>query len=450
MTICSRSASAIWGLLAYGLCLLSLSLPGPAFSQVVLSDERFIHYTIKPGDTLSALVAQFFNGNDGLSLVSKLNQLGNPNKVQVGKVIKLPRDRIKFRPSNATVSRLNCSGVTLLGGSEPVTVRAGMSLSEGAVLKVPPSCQFAITLEDASTVNLLSGAVIQLKTLRVNVLEPSPEIQIELLEGRISVDVPRKRLDGDAPFRVKTPTSVAGVRGTQFRVGFDAVDRQSQVEVATGEVGAKGHEELGEKRASANQGVPVLSAGKSLPLENLPRAPAFKKTELVPSALAVQDVLLEFDVDPKTHKLSLIKAQDAGFSLAQNEIKLLKPEVVVADLGNKAVFYQVAAISETGLYGSTADIAICRGYIRGKNWRCNVQFDLSGLGKPFLYLEHLDADGGSKVLLNAPIDISVNDQAVFRGVQPGVYKWRVEYVVTESLNSKMSGQFQLIALPGND
>ncbi len=448
MTICSRGAFGLWSFLASTWILLSL--PGPAFSQVVHSDERFIHYKIKPGDTLRGLVAQYFNGDDGLSLVSKLNQLDNPNKVQVGKVIKLPRERIKFMPSTATVSRLNCSGVTLLGGSDPVQVRAGMSLSEGAVLKVPPSCQFAITLDDASTVSLLSGAIIQLKTLRVNLLEPSPEIQIELLEGRISVDVPRKRLDGDAPFRVKTPTSVAGVRGTQFRVGFDAVDRQSQVEVTSGEVGAKGNEELREKRALGNQGVPILSTGKSLPLENLLRAPAFKNTGFVSSAQAVQDVLIEFDVDPKTHRLSLIKSQDAGFSLAQSEIKLLKPEVVVADLGNKAIFFQVAAISETGLYGSTSEMSICRGYIRGKTWRCHVQFDLSGLLKPVLYFERLDSEGGSKVLMNGPIDVSVNDQAVFRGVPSGLYKWRIEYTVSETLNSKMSGHFQLIALPGND
>ncbi|PUE07100.1 hypothetical protein B9Z51_14575 [Limnohabitans sp. T6-5] len=424
--------------------------PAPVLAQVVASDERFIHYKIKPGDTLRAFVAQYIFGDDGLALVTKINQMDNPNKVQVGKVIKLPRERIKFRPSTATVSRLNCTGVTLLGGDSPVTVSAGMSLTEGAVVRVPPGCQFGLTLEDASTVSMLSGAVIQLKTLRVNVLEPSPDIQIELLEGRIFVDVPRKRLDGDAPFRVKTPTSVAGVRGTQFRVGFDAADRHSQVEVAFGMVGAKGHDETEEKRAAGNQGVPVLPTGKSLPVETLPKSPMFKKFSFVPSAQAVQDVLLEFEVDPQTHKMALVKAQDVAFSLAQNEIKLLKPEVVLADLGNKAVFYQVAAITETGLYGATADYAVCRGYVRGKDLRCNVQFDLAGLSKPVLYFERLDADGGAKILLNAPIDVRVNDQAVFRGVPSGIYKWRIEYAVSDTLNAKLTGQFQLIAFPGND
>jgi hypothetical protein len=129
---------------------------------------------------------------------------------------------------------------------------------------------------------------------------------------------------------------------------------------------------------------------------------------------------------------------------------LSNPEVLVSDLGNKAVFYQVAAISETGLYGSTAEFAICRGFVRGKDLRCNVQFDLAGLEKPTLYFERLDADGGSKVMLNAPVDVSVNDQAVFRGVPSGVYKWRIDYVVSANLKAKMAGQFRLIAVPGND
>lgn len=430
---------------------MSLALPAAAvWAQAAGSlapDADHLVYPMKPGDTLMGLVNRFMEGPDPLKQLMSVNRFANINRIPVGAKIKIPRSLLKYTPSTATVTRLNCKSVIQIDGTAAVPIKTGTVLGEGAVVRIPAGCQFALTLEDESTLRLMSGAVIQLKTLRRNPLEASPEVKVELLDGRMEIDVPKKRLQTDAPFQVITPTSVAGVRGTEFRVDFDAKQRNSQVEVKVGVVGARGPAETTEKRPSAGQGVAITADGKALDIETLPMPPRFDSGQALPGG---QDWLLKFNADPKIQRFLLVTAEDANFSAPGLQEQSTQPQVRATALGTKPVFYQWSSISATGIMGNAQDYAICKGYKRQDIWRCNVPFNVLGLSKPHLLFQKIESTGQVFDLLNGPVQVADNNLLVFRGLPSGVYRWRIEHEVSTSMKAVINGQFELVAMPGTD
>lgn len=410
-------------------------------------DADHLVYQMQPGDTLLGLVAKHMQGADALKRLIQANKLVNVNRISVGHKINIPRDLLKHTPATATVTRLNCKSVIQIDGNASAPIQMGTVLSEGAVLRIPAGCQFALTLEDDSMLRLMSGAVIQLKTLRRNAFETSPEVKIELLDGRMEIDVPRKRQSNDAPFQVLTPTSVAGVRGTEFRVGFNARQRTSQVEVKVGAVGARGGQEKAEKRAQSGEGVAIAANGQSLDIEKLLSAPRYSKAEAQGDS---KDWLLKFEADPSADRFMLLTAEDANFSAPVTESQPKQSQVLAPELGVKPVFYQWASVSTTGLLGSSQDFAVCKGYKRLDQWRCNVPFNMAGFNNPHLHFQKVDAQGQTVDLVNGPIQANVNNLLVFRGLPSGVYRWRIQHDVSGSMKAGINGQFELVAIPSAD
>jgi len=429
-----------------GVVLAMLMMAGPLRAQSVPESDHLV-YQMQPGDTLLGLVNKHMQSPDALKQLIQANRLTNVNRISVGQKIQIPRRLLKHIPSTATVTRLNCKTVILIDGNAASPIKAGSILGEGAVLRIPAGCQFALTLEDESTLRLMSGAVIQIKTLRRNPLEASPEVKVELLDGRMEIDVPRKRLSNDAPFQVLTPTSVAGVRGTEFRVGFDAKQRTSQVEVKVGAVGARGGLEKSEKRTETGQGLAVMANGQSLDVEKLLMPPRYVSGEVQTGG---KDWLLKFESPPQAERFWLVTADDANFGAILSEAQPTQAQVLAPDLSSKSVFYQWASISATGLMGQSQDYAVCKGYKRLDQWRCNVPFNMEGFVNPHLHFQKVDPQGQTVDLINGLIQANVNNLLVFRGLPSGVYRWRIQHEVSAGMKASINGQFELVAIPGKD
>jgi hypothetical protein len=421
----------------------SLVLLAAGAASAAESEDHLL-YKLQPRDTLLSLVAQYMQGPDALAQLIKLNKIANPNTMPVGYQLKIPRSLIKYNPSTATVTRLNCRTITRLEGESAVPVQSGDVLSEGAVVRIPAGCQLAVTLEDASVLRMMSGAVIKLKTLRRNMLETSPEVRVELLDGRVEVDVPRKRPGGDAPFEIRTPTSVAGVRGTEFRVGFDARQRNSQVEVLKGVVSAQGRADNAEQRANAGQGVPIEANGKARPVENLLTAPRFAQGQ---ASGPGGDWTLSFSAPAEASQTVVRLSEDASFSFLYSEELLREPKLAVTDFGSRTVFQQWASVSATGITGYTTNYGFCKGYKRLDAWRCNVNFNMTGLSNPRLRFEKVEDKGAPLVIVDQDIRITSNDQLVLRGVPSGVYQWKLDYDMGSNRRASLNGQFELVAMP---
>jgi hypothetical protein len=399
------------------------------------------------GGTFWGLVNRHLQSPDALKQLIQANRSVDVHRIEVGQKINIPRQLLKHTPSQATVTQLNCKTITQIEGQSAANLKMGAMVKEGVILRIPAGCQFALTLEDESTLRLMSGAVLQITRLRKNSLETSPEVKVELLDGRMVIDVPRRRLGNDAPFQVLTPTSVAGVRGTEFRVSFDALLGTSQVEVNEGAVGVRGRLDQAEKRTESGYGVAISASGQSLAVEKLLSSPRFANAEVQDGR---KDWLLKFEAPPEADRFLLVTADNANFANVSSVTTSKQAQVLASNLGTQSVFYQWASLSSSGLMGNAQDFAVCHGYKRFDKWRCNVSLNMDGLVKPHLVFQKVEGPDQFVELLNEPVQSVANDFLMFRGLPSGVYRWRIQHEVSANLKAAVQGQFELIAIPGGD
>lgn len=418
-------------------CILAVPLP-----QAIAQEGSPVLYKVQSGDTLSGLVSRYLQGTDALRQLVEFNAISNPNAVPVGYSLKIPRQLLKHVPSSATVSRLNCTGITRQQGETSLALKLGDEVQEGHVVRIPAGCQLALTLEDDSTLRMMSGSVIRFKALRRNALEVSPEVRVELLDGRIEANVPRKRQDNDAPVEIRTTTSVAGVRGTEFRVAFDPAAQGSQVEVLSGVVAAQGSADAKEQLAKAGQGVAIAPDGKALPVEDLLAAPQYADSQ----AGAGTQWVLRFTAPDLAKQLLVRQSEDVSFAFLSASDALTQPQLAVRDVGPNAFYQQWSSVSSSGIVGYGQNYALCKPYKREDLWRCNVTFNLGGLTNPHLRLLKLDASGQETPILDKALPIEQNDQLVLRGLPVGQYKWHIESDLAPNRRTSQQGDFLLVAI----
>ncbi len=416
------------------------SLSVQAETQAPADKSEFI-YEMKQGDTLLGLVAKYFKNAAAINEIAKINQLKDVNKIPVGKKLLFPRGLINSTPSKANLTSLDCAEpIQVNGVSKQVAV--GEILNQGSTIQIPKGCQAGLTLEDSSTVALLSGTLIKIKTLQKNPFEKSPEVEFELLNGRVEVDVP-KRQAGDAPFQVRTPSSLAGVRGTKFRVAFDIDAGNSQVEVKQGNVAAKGRVDETSKSITDNKGVAIAASGVAGDVETLPNPPEFLSYQKLKSTTGFG---LKFASAESNLKYALVKSSDANLASMTDVGRFDLPEIQTEQVSASAVFYQWTAISKTGLFGNPKQYAFCAS-TKGKKALCDVNFNMRGMQQVYLHIQRVSPDSKQLVdIVNSNFTITDNDQFLLKYLPPGQYQWRIEYAINGGIKSRSSGDFELIAM----
>ena len=405
------------------------------------SEKSDLIYEMKQGDTLLGLVAKYFSSDAALAEIIRINQIKTPSRIPVGQKISFPRDLLLFTPSQARLTTIDCAEPVLIAG-ENKGLHLGDVIAQGALIKVPKGCDAGITLEDASVVSLLPGTLIRIKTLRKTPLQKSPEVELELLGGRVEIDVP-KRQPGDAPYQVRTPSSLAGVRGTKFRVAFDAEEHHSQVEVNHGNVAARGNADASTKSVLDNMGVAISASGVAGEVESLPAGPLYVGFENQKAASVTK---IKFSSSSQALKYLLSKSSNANFIGRSSDDVLSQSEIAATHLSAKATFYQIAALSKSGLLGEAKNYGFCAVSDTQKN-KCHVNFNMHGIQSVDMRLKRMSQDEKTfEDVINASLNVSKNDQLLFKNLPVGHYQWNLSYVIDGGVDVHKSGDFDLIAI----
>lgn len=440
--------------LSFGLGISWLSVAalfvGHAQAMSVLPSEEaqdLIAYKVKSGDTLLELSRRYFVSSAGISQVARINQLADADRISVGQTLSIPRQSVKHWSSVARVMGMSCaSSFTPEHGSTKLVV--GTPLYEGALIKVPAGCHTSLLLEDSSIMRLPSGAVLKLSTLRKNALEKTPEVRLELVTGRVELDVMKER-SPLTPFEIRTPRSVMGVRGTQFRVGFTPETQSSLVEVTEGTVKTRGSADLESVDLSQGMGLTIDALGKASPPENLlppPRYASFSKSSNHPTELSVQlqhmDNASSFQADIAT---------TANLSGPRQSQQWSGAEFKIDRLINQAMFYQVAAISKSGLLGSPTLMAFCAA-ASAEQARCSAVFDAPlAEGSSIAFTLNRQSGSANQEVIRTHNLTALNGKFAVKDLRPGHYNWSLSYPLAKTPADQagvhQSGAFELIAIP---
>lgn len=109
-------------------------------------------------------------------------------------------------------------------------VFAGDSISAGA------DSRAKIVMSDKNILNISPDSKIKIETYSNDPKSDSRNVELKIEYGKVRATVEQK-YDGEKnKFNIKTPTAVAGVRGTDFLTGFNRSTRQSSIVTFTGTV----------------------------------------------------------------------------------------------------------------------------------------------------------------------------------------------------------------------
>jgi hypothetical protein len=415
-----------------------------------LDESSVIPYKIKAGDTFNKVAQKYLQLPVEMAAIQKVNQLKNIDMLSVGTELLIPRHIVKQSPSKASVMSLSCSTAIRVADS-PKPLAVGTVILEGAIIEVPPECHVSLLLEDGSIIRLPSSAALKITTLRKNALETAPEVRLDLTHGRIELDVNKGRAK-TTPFEIRTPLSIMGVRGTEFRVGYSPEDNVGQVEVLGGVVQTRGRADSQARPITKGLGVPIDGDGKALGIEKLLAPPAYESAHA--TAGTQPSFVAKLTAVPLANYYIADSANTAnltGNRLSQN---LLAPELFIPRVTKQATFYQLTSVSASGLVGTERHYAFCAAPNDGKQARCSTMFDAPlADGVPISFTLSRMSDGAQQILVKTDNLQARNGRFAIQGLPAGHYSWTLSYSMAKMPDAsasdtviRQSGAFELIPL----
>ncbi|MCA1925861.1 MAG: FecR domain-containing protein [Thiobacillus sp.] len=333
----TRTGLAVW--------LLGASIASAAPPAEPLPEWR---YTLRPGDTLIGVSQHYLARPGDWRRVQQLNRIADPYRLVPGSSLRIPLAWLKQTPAPAAVAAVSGSVRVTLPGGAARALNPGESLYAGARLDVAANSSATLRLADGSMLRLQPGTRLTLDTVSVYAGGGMVDTRLRLQQGRVEVGANPRRAPGSR-LQVITPSAVAAVRGTQFRVA--AGDAVTQQETLAGEVtlDAAGQQVavLAGHGSVAEAGKPPSAPVALLPAPDLSRLPTHRET--LPLAF-------EWPALPDAAGWLAQVAPDARFESVLLEWTGPDPRVRFADLPDGDYVLRVRAIDARGLQGRDAEL----------------------------------------------------------------------------------------------
>ncbi|MCX7998505.1 MAG: FecR domain-containing protein [Leptospiraceae bacterium] len=196
------------------------------FSLSLFSEPNLIEYKVKPGDTLSKISNEFLSDPGKWKELLQYNKIDNPAKIAPGLVLKIPSHLAKASlleaaPSASAIARADLKIGDVRFKSEkddkfkPFQAKQEFQKNDIIETGSNSSVQIRFLKEPYVTVKVKSNSQLKIS-------EDGNLKTVELKVGDMFADVTGKKGSKEEKFKVVTPTSTAGIRGTQFDVGVDS------------------------------------------------------------------------------------------------------------------------------------------------------------------------------------------------------------------------------------
>ncbi len=388
-------------------------------------------YTIKKGDTLIGLANRYFVDPTRWYDAQVLNNVRNPRRLQPGTPLYFPLDWLKDEPAKARVTGARGS-INVTSATQPsgIPARTGDSLPSGARISAGANSSATIQFEDGSTALVLSETDLALSELTRKVGAGVAATVARLERGRIETRVkPQSR--STSRYEIQTPVVNMGVRGTDFRVAFDAEGAAARSEVLEGLVRAANAQ--GDASLAQGEGTVVArDAPPSAPIPILPQ-PNLDAVSARVERLPVR-FRWETMADAVGYRVQL--AADNTFAALISEGVFREPEAKFADLEDGRYVIRVRGVDRHGLEGHSAQRPIevkarpeppflespkTDGTVRGDR----PKFAWAQVTEAATYRFQLAADAQfSSPIIDVP-RLARASYAVEQALPPADYYWRV-------------------------
>lgn len=382
-------------------------------------------YTLRPGDNLIVVSARYLAKPGNWVRLQRYNRIADPYRLLPGSTLRIPLAWLRHEPAPAQVVAVSGDVTVSMPAAAGRRLQAGERLAAGAMLAAAADSSATLRLADGTQLVLQPGAQMALDTVSVYAGGGMADTRLRLQQGRVELGVNPQRKPGSR-LRVITPSAVAAVRGTHFRVAADAgVTREETLAGEVSLAAGGGQVTVGEGQGS------LAEAGKT------PRPPV----ALLP-APDVSALPNRFDALPLRFTLPALAggtswlgqiAPDARFETVLLERTSATPQLSFADLPDGRYVLRVRAADALALQGRDALHAFeldarpfppLLGAPPSRVREAKPTLRWSGVVGAEAYRVELARDAGfNEVVLAERLDAT--SLAPREALAPGAYHWRV-------------------------
>ncbi len=311
---------------------------------ISLSANSLTYYA-QPGDTLISISRQFTGRSDNWIQLGKLNRIAKDISIPIGTPIVIPAELLTDETVDAKVIAYSGPVAVIDDNGHAVQVAVGTTLAEGMQVETGNNGFISLSLPGGSRITLPSNTRVKLTKLRVSLYFKSPRTEITLMRGRVESRV--NPLDQNkGRFEVRTPLSVAGVRGTHFRVRYS--ENQVATEVLEGTVAVSKIDHRSSAMVSAEKGN-ITNAATVGSVVNLLPAPRI----IAPAGGYANYSVARFTLAPLAGAAAYhvqISTDREGQNII-SESRSLERDIALNSMPDGAYFMHASAIDRQGLEG---------------------------------------------------------------------------------------------------
>ena len=391
---------------------------------------------IRPSDKLIVLGRKLLNSPAEWQELGRFNGLQLPFRLTPGSTLRIPLRLIGSTPARGRLVSVN-GDVQLLGAP----AAAGTAVAEGGRLQTGANSSAVLELADGSRVTLLPNTLAELVTSRGYATRDAAASGsaiwfaglVRLVQGGLDTAA-SKTAQRAQPLQIQTPTSLVGVRGTQFRVAFDDPASDSyRTEVVEGTVRADNPAQQSGADLPKGTGAVVRPAEKEVKVVALLPAPDLAG---VPGMVLKPDGgwLMPVLTGAQAYRVQL--ASDEKFEKITRDLKVTSPSVDLTSLANGTWFARVRGIDKQGLEGFDS---FKRLLVKNAEWRVSYASLSIANGQSELIWTAQQTDGqpfsgtayGATLARNAAFTQGVTTaqgadaRLILGDLQPGVYFFRL-------------------------
>ncbi len=195
--------------------------------------ETPLQYLVKRGDTLIDLARDYLRTSGDYRQLQRDNAIANPRRIPIGRTIDIDPALLRTRSDPARLESFR-GDVRILRNNQSVALTQGAALLEGDVVATGAGAFARLSFSDGSHTVIPSNSRLRLDRLRRFVINDAADHRLVIDQGRAESRVTARQRPGS--FRVTTPTAISAVRGTDFRVSYDAASGISSTGILSGNV----------------------------------------------------------------------------------------------------------------------------------------------------------------------------------------------------------------------
>ncbi|MBB3260534.1 hypothetical protein F4827_005438 [Paraburkholderia bannensis] len=421
-------------------CVLALG-PLPAAHAHQTAETTI--YVARSGDSLYDIAQRYLRDPADWTQLARLNRVSAPRRLKPGTALRVPVALLRQDGLSAQVIATSGPASHTFGGGPQLPLIIGAKLVEGEHVQTGDNGFATLELADGSHLVIPPRTALDLATLRQTALTGATDRIVNLQHGEVNTEVTHATKKDDR-FQIRSPSVVAGVRGTSFRVNYDGDKGSTAVEVLEGAVGVDAAPQGQAATVAPAPGTPLaastqLVAARHGSLTLAGRAvggavPLLDAPELRNPSKIQDDAVVAFDLAPITlaHGYRVQVGRDAGLLDMIRDLRTDSPHIDVGSLDDGTYFVRLSAIDESGLVGMPSTYAFER-----RRVSLNATAGRVDGSRDYAFRWFVDRGAGDtrfRFVLAASPDLRTplvdrtdikDGEAVVRDLPKGVYYWSV-------------------------